>query len=131
MDDGGDAELHRRGPAALAFLDEDGTELVLDAAEAASLLTLTADLDDATISACPTCRSKVLACLALVDVLDLSAPHPRAEALIELADDAPSSHCYVQDLDTPCRHRRWLDPGRLEWIEVIGRLEGPTRGPRS
>jgi hypothetical protein len=114
----------------LAFLDEEGTELVLDAAEAASLLTLTADLDDATISACPTCRSKVLACLALVDVLDLSAPHPRAEALIELADDAPSSHCYVQDLATRCRHRRWLDPGRLEWIDVIGRLEGPTRGPR-
>ncbi|MFM8303876.1 MAG: hypothetical protein ACKOA9_06205 [Actinomycetota bacterium] len=116
--------------AALAFFDEDGVELLLDPAGAASLLEVTADLDAATISACPTCRSRVLACLALIDLLDRSAPHPLADALGDLADDAPSSHCYVQDLATRCRHQRWLDPGRLEWAEVVGRLASPDRGPR-
>lgn len=115
---------------ALAVLDEDGNEVVLDAAEAASLFTLTGDLDDATVSACPTCRSRVLACLALVDLLDASAAHPRAEELIELADDAPTSHCYVQDLRGQCRHRGWIDPGRAEWVEVVTRFVShpQTRG---
>lgn len=128
MDDGSDREPAEE--AVLAFLDEDGTEVVLDAADAATLLRLAGDLDAATVSACPTCRSRVLACLALIEVLDRSAPHPQTTALMELAEDAPSSHCYVQDLAARCRHRRWLDPGRLEWAEVIGRLAGSTRGPR-
>lgn len=126
--DGRDASIAEDG--AIVVLDEDGTEVVLDAAEAASLFALTGDLDDATISACPECRSRVLACLALVDLLDLSAPHPRSAELIEFADDAPSSHCYVHDLGSRCRHRRWLDPGRLEWIDVVGRMGRPPPGPR-
>jgi hypothetical protein len=126
--DGRDASVAEGG--AIAILDEDGAEVVLDAAEAGSLFALTGDLEDATISACPECRSRVLACLALVDLLDLSAPHPRGEELIELADDAPSSHCYVHDLGSPCRHRRWLDPGRLEWIDVVSRMERPPPRPR-
>ena len=119
-----------RGGAALAFLDEDGAEVVLDPGEAATLLVLTGDLDAATVSACPHCRSRVLACLALVDLLDAAPPHPRGDELVELADDAPSSHCYLQDLATQCRHPRWLDPGRLEWEDVLDRVEGPPRGPR-
>jgi hypothetical protein len=116
-------------PPAIAVLDEDGSEVLLNADEASSLFALTSDLDDATISACPHCRSRVVACLALVDLLDASAPHPRGEALMELADDAPTSHCYVQDLASSCRHRRWLDPGRLEWMDVVGRYapQPPTR----
>lgn len=123
----------RRDPpvaATLAFLDDDGNEIVLDDREAAALLEGTGDLDGATVSACPGCRSRVLACLALVDVLDASAPHPRAEELIEFADDAPTSHCYVEDLATTCRHLSWRDPGRLEWAEVVGRFAPPGRGPR-
>lgn len=128
MDDSDASEA--RSTVGLAIFDEDGVELLLDAADAASLLGATAELDAATISACPTCRSRVLACLALIDLLGRSAPHPLADALHDLADDAPSSHCYVQDLETRCRHLRWFDPGRLEWFEVVGRLAGPDRGPR-
>jgi len=114
----------------IAILDEDGEEVVLDAEEATLLFAVTGDLDDATISACPDCRSRVLACLALVDLLGLSGPHPRGDELIELADEAPSSHCYVHDLASPCRHRRWHDPGRFEWIDVVGRMERPPPRPR-
>jgi hypothetical protein len=115
---------------ALAVIDEDGDQVVLDGAEASALYELTGGLEDATVSACPSCRSRVIACLAFVELLDRSSPHPRGAELIELADEAPSSHCYVQDLDTQCRHPRWLDPGRLEWLEVVSRLGGPPPGPR-
>jgi len=117
------------GPG-LAFLDEDGTELVLDARETAALFAVTGGLDAATVSACPSCRSRVLACLALVDLVDASPPHPRGPELVDFADDAPSSHCYVQDLATTCRHRHWIDPGWLEWVDVVEHFEGPPRGPR-
>jgi hypothetical protein len=119
-----------RDSAALAFIDEDGVEVRLDAVEATTLLGLTEDLDGATVSGCPDCRSRVLACLALVDLIDAAAPHPRGAELVDLADDAPSSHCYLQDLATPCRHPRWLDPGRAEWEDLLARLTGPPRGPR-
>ena len=116
--------------AALAIMDDDGEEILFDAEDAATLLALTGGLDDATISGCPGCRSRVLACLALVDLLDLAPPHRRREELIEFADDAPTSHCYVLDLASPCRHERWLDPGRLEWIDVVTRGDRPAPGPR-
>ena len=106
----------------LVVLDEDGDQLVLDAAEAASLLAATNDLEAATVSACPTCRCRVLASLALVDVLEGAPPHPRATELMDLADDAPSSHLYVYDRDAECRHHRWIDPGRAEWVEVVRRI---------
>ena len=111
------------------MLDEDGVEVVLDAHEAATLFAITGGLDDATVSACPTCRCRVLACLALVDLIDAAPPHPRAADLVELADEAPSSHCYVQDLASTCRHRGWLDPGRAEWVDVVGRFGRTVPGP--
>lgn len=114
----------------MAFVDEDGTELLLDAAEAAALFAMAGGLDGATISGCPECRSRVLACLAIVDLLDASPPHPRGAEIVAFVDDAPSSHCYVHDLATPCRHRRWLDPGRAEWSDVVERSRRSLRRPR-
>jgi hypothetical protein len=110
---------------ALRFLDEDGQEVELDAGEADALLAVTAGLDEATVSACAECRSRVLATVALVDVLDQAQAHPRSGDLIELADEAPTLHLYVIDLATRCRHARWRDPGYAEWLDVI---EGD--GPR-
>jgi hypothetical protein len=115
------------GSADLVVLDEDGEDVVLDAADASALFAITEDLDAATVSACPACRSRVLACLAFVDLLDDAAPHPRASELIELADDAPTTHLYVRDVATACRHRAWLDPGRAEWADVVRRVRRPYR----
>jgi hypothetical protein len=111
--------------AALRLLDEDGQQVELDAAEADLLFTITADLEQATVSACGQCRSRVIAGVALVDLLDGSRPHPRSGALIDLADEAPTLHLYVIDLATRCKHDRWRDPLFAEWLEVI---EGD--GPR-
>jgi hypothetical protein len=105
--------------AALRFLDEDGQEVELDAGEAASLMAVTGKLEAATVSACAQCRSRVLATVALVDLLDAAQPHPRSGDLIELADDAPTLHLYVLDLMTECKHIRWRDPGFAEWLDVI------------
>ena len=111
--------------ADLVVLDEDGEDVVLDAADASALFAVTGNLDAATVSAGPTCRSRVLACLAFVDLLDDAAPHPPASELIELADDAPTLHLYVRDVATTCRHRRWLDPGRGEWVDVVRKIRRP------
>lgn len=111
--------------AALAFFDDDGEEVVLDDAEATSLLELTRGLEPATVSACPSCRSRVVASVALVDLLDDAPPHPRARELVDLADDAPTLHLYVHDLVATCRHRRWRDPGAQEWTDVIVDLAEP------
>lgn len=116
---------HPARPAALVVFDDDEGEVFLDADEAAALLALTGGLDAATVSACPACRSRVLACLALVDVLDEAPAHPRATELVELADDAPTSHCYVLDLTARCPHRTWRDPGRIEWDDAVRRRSGP------
>jgi hypothetical protein len=102
----------------LAILDDDGNELVLDGREADSLLAVTSRLDAATVSACPDCRSRVLATVALVDLLDASAPLARGGELLELADDAPTLHLYVVDLGTNCEHLCWHDPLFDEWCEV-------------
>lgn len=115
---------------ALGFLDDDGNEVVLDAEEAEALWTLVGGLDGATVSACPGCRCRVLACVALVDLLDAAPPHPRAHDLAELADDAPTLHLYVQDLLTGCRHRAWRDPGAQEWRDALDELLGEPRGLR-
>ncbi|MGO9874495.1 MAG: hypothetical protein ACLPVY_11905 [Acidimicrobiia bacterium] len=104
---------------ALRFLDEDGEEVELDADEADALLAVTAGLDEATVSACVQCRSRVLATVAFVDLLDRVEPHPRSGELVELADEAPTLHLYVNDLVTACRHSRWRDPGYAEWLDVV------------
>lgn len=106
----------------LAFVDDDGDEVVLDAEEATSLLALTGGLDAATVSACPGCRSRVLACVALVDLLEDAPPHPRTRDVTELAEDAPTLHLYVQDLATECTHSSWRDPGSTEWAEAMDDL---------
>jgi hypothetical protein len=104
---------------ALRFLDEEGEEVELDASEATTLLALTEGLDQATVSACVECRSRVLATVALVDLLDAAQAHPRSGELIELADEAPTLHVYVIDLATECRHARWRDPGFAEWADIV------------
>ena len=113
---------------ALSILDEDGEELVLDAHEAGTLLAMTRDFEAATVSACPSCRSRVLACVALVDLLGAAPPHERGRELLELAEDAPTLHVYVQDLTTNCEHGRWRDPGAVEWSEVIEDFADARRG---
>jgi len=109
----------------LAIVDDDGEEVVLDTEEAERLFALTGDLDAATVSACPECRSCVLAVVALVDLLGDSPPHDRTGELVQLADDAPTLHVYLRDLSVPCRHRTWRDPGFEEWSEVMADLGDP------
>jgi hypothetical protein len=110
---------------ALRIVDEEQNEVALDAGEAAALLIATAGLEAATVSACPDCHSRVLAAVALVDLMDASAPHPRAAEIVELADEAPTLHLYVIDEASDCRHRLWLDPLYGEWIEVVEGATGP------
>jgi len=103
---------------------------VLDDDEAATLWSLTGGLEPATVSACPTCRSRIVAAVALVDLLDDAPPFARALELVELADDAPTLHLYVRDLRTSCAHRAWLDPGYEEWCDVMAELTDARRAAR-
>lgn len=109
--------------AALAFVDDDGRRVDLDDTEAASLMAMAGSLDAATVSACPDCRSRVVAVVALVDLLEASPPHPSSVELVELADDAPTLHLYVMDLERRCSHPRWHDPGFEEWADVAAEQE--------
>jgi hypothetical protein len=111
----------------IRFLDDDGVALVLDATDAAALLAVLGDLDAATVSACPECDARVLAAVALVDVIDAGAPHPRAGELRDLADDAPTLHVFLVDDAHRCRHRRWRDPLADEWHDVVGVRRPPAR----
>jgi hypothetical protein len=108
----------------LVLVDADGEEVVLDADEARDLLALTDGLDAATVSACPDCRSRIVAVVALADVLDEAPPVPHVGALLELADDAPTLHVYVRDVAARCAHRAWRDPGGEEWADVMQQLAG-------
>lgn len=107
---------------ALAFLDDDGEEVVLDADEAVALLSLASGLEPATVSACPSCRCRIVAAVALVDLLDAAPPVARGRELVDLADDAPTLHLYVRDLASSCDHQAWRDPGFEEWVEVMADL---------
>jgi hypothetical protein len=108
--------------AALVILDDEGEQVVLDRDETESLWALTSGLEPATVSACPACRSRVVAAVALVDLLEDAPPFVRGPELVELADEAPTLHLYVRDLTTDCRHGAWRDPGSVEWSEVISAL---------
>jgi len=108
--------------AALVFLDDDGAQLALDSEEAATLFSLTGGLEAATVSACPRCRSRIVAVVALVDVLGDAPPFARGEELCDLADDAPTLHLYVRDVEGECRHPDWRDPGFDEWSDAIADL---------
>jgi len=103
----------------LTFVDEDGSEVVLDRDEAYALLAMTHGLDPATVSACPRCRSRVLAAVAFVDLLDAAGAHSRGGELVELADEAPTLHVYVVDDASDCEHSSWRDPLYDEWSEVV------------
>jgi hypothetical protein len=112
---------------ALELFDDDGTRMLLDTDEAATLFGLTANLEAATVSACPTCRSRILAVVALTDLLADAPPFVRGAELGELAEEAPTLHLYVRDLTSACRHPRWRDPGFEEWADAIADLvEGPS-----
>jgi hypothetical protein len=121
-----EGELHLVDEGAL-LIDDDGAVLTLDPGDANLLFSLTDGLDAATVSACPECRSRTLAAVAFVDLLDASPPHPRGPQLGEFADDAPTLHVYVLDRSTVCDHRRWLDPGYGEWAEAVGHEDPRAR----
>ena len=107
------------------MIDDDGESIVFDAEEATTFLALTDGLEPATVSACPSCRSRVVAAVALVDLLGQVPPLARARELLELAEDAPTLHLYVRDLATSCEHRAWRDPGSEEWADVMADLVDP------
>ena len=100
-------------------MDDEGSEVVLDPYEADALFEITRRFDDATVSACPDCRCRVVAAVALVDLLDAAPPHPRSGEIVDLADDAPTLHLYVIDALTNCEHDRWRDPLFDEWLDVV------------
>jgi hypothetical protein len=87
------------------------------------MLAFTGDLERATVSACTRCRSRVVAAVALVDLLAAAPPHPRTGELMDLADEAPTLHLYVADLATTCTHRTWRDPGYDEWSDAVDEPE--------
>lgn len=107
---------------AVVIADDDGERVALDAFEAAVLFELTAGLEPATVSACLSCRSRVLAVVAFLDLLDDALAHERARDLLELAEDAPTLHLYVADLESGCTHRRWHDPLYDEWADAFAEL---------
>ena len=115
-------------------MDDDGVEVVLDEPDAAALLALLGDLEAATVSACPECRARVLAAVALVDLLERSAPHPRAGELRDLADDAPTLHLFVVDgragAGTNAGATRWRTSGAMSWTRA-GRRRGADDQPAS
>jgi hypothetical protein len=110
----------------LVVLDADGEEVEFDAADARALLALTGGLEGATVSACPRCRSRILAVVALSDLLADAPPFARSNELAELAEDAPTLHVYVRDVGQRCSHREWRDPGAEEWADVMTQFAGPA-----
>jgi hypothetical protein len=121
-----DAFATDRPAADLVVFDADGEDVAFDAVEARDLLAFTGGLEGATVSACPTCRSRILAVVALADLLDEAPAFARSGELVELADDAPTLHVYVRDLGTRCAHREWRDPGAEEWSDLMIQLAGPA-----
>ena len=80
----------------------------------------TAGLEAATVSACPDCHSRVLAAVALIDLVDASAPHPRCARHRRVGRRSPDP--------APLRRRR---SGRLR-ASVVARpaLRRVARGRR-
>jgi hypothetical protein len=113
----------------LTFLDDEGERVELDAEEARTLLQVMDGFDAATVSACPDCRSRVVAVVALADLLEEAPPHDRAADLAALAEDAPTLHLYVVDGAARCDHRSWLDPGHEEWLEAVSPADPARRHP--
>jgi hypothetical protein len=110
---------------ALSFMDDDEGEVLFDHFEAKCLWNVTSQLDAATVSACPDCRSRVVASVALIDLISDSPPFPHGSELMEFAEEAPTLHLYVVDLQQECAHDNWLDPLYDEWADVVD-APGPT-----
>ncbi len=110
----------------LIVFDDDGNEVVIPAGQVDELLLSLKDLSSVTVSACPACRSRVVACLALIETAFVSS-HPSTCDLVDLAEEAPTLHLYVFDADTTCRHRGWHDPGFEEWSEAVEEHLASTR----
>jgi hypothetical protein len=106
-------------------MDDDDGEVTFDAVEAKCMWSVTASLDAATVSACTDCGSRVVAAVALLDLISDAQPFPHAGELIELAEDAPTLHLYVVDRLAECDHDNWLDPLYDEWADVVD-APGPT-----
>lgn len=106
----------------IVILDDDGESVALDDNDVTSLFLAMGGLEGATVSACPECRSRVVAAVALADLLGEGAPHPRSLELVELAEDAPTLHLYVDDRTASCRHARWRDPAAREWVDIVMEL---------
>ena len=114
----------------LVVLDDDGEAVGLDADELASLLAVSDGLDRATVSACPQCRSRIVAAVALADLFARRAivrREPRAaRARRRRADTAP--------LRARPRHARAVigrgaNPGFDEWSDAMSDLVDRP-GPR-
>ncbi len=117
------------GPV-LVVLDDDGEAVGLDAEDLASLLAISDGLDRATVSACPQCTSRIVAAVALADLLPRRGIiRRRAARCSSSRTNAPTLHLYVRDLDTTCRHRAWRDPGFEEWSDAMSDLVDRP-GPR-
>lgn len=113
----------------LTIADDDGNAVEFDAVDARSFLALTDDLDPATTSACPACRSRVVSVVALADLLAETGPHPRSGEVLVLADEAPTLHVYVVDGVARCAHTRWRDPGHEEWVDAVDPPSPARRHP--
>jgi hypothetical protein len=113
---------NRLSGVALVVADEDGERVVLDEFEATLLLELTGRLDGATVSACFSCRSRVVAVIAFLELLEDALAHERARELIELAEEAPTLHLYIADAASDCTHRTWRDPLYDEWADAFAEL---------
>lgn len=108
----------------LLVLDEDRNAVALDDDESAMLFLLTSNLDPATVSSCPSCRSRVLATVAFGDLVRNGPYMSSGAELMALADEAPTLHLYLIDVANRCDHRRWRDPGAEEWFNVAGPFGG-------
>ena len=113
-----DIRTARADRAPLRFIDADGHVVTLSGEDAETFWDLTEGLERATVSACNRCRSRLIAVVALADVLDAAPPHPRGREVLDLADDAPTMHLAVLD-ETECTHAGWRDPGYAEWVELV------------
>lgn len=108
----------------MTFVDEDGNEVVLESDDARALFIATRNLDNATVSACPECRSRVVSAVAFVDVMDDACILARSGELLDFADEAPTLHLYIVDDESECEHEQWRDPLFDEWFEVVA-ASGP------
>jgi hypothetical protein len=103
----------------LVIMDDDGNGVELDRYEAECLFSLANHFEDATVSACPDCKSRVVSSVALVDVIVAAPPHPRSSEIFDLADDAPTLHLYMIDEAADCGHPNWHDPLFDEWLDAV------------